>query len=621
AADRSLRLTAARQLLLLAQALEIPPASLLECEVAALSTLIGWIAQFPEPEHGPLWLRAFEAGYQDHLLALLERPPGGGHEQKSPDEEGRPAAQAVFCIDVRCEPLRRHLEAIGHYQTFGFAGFFAASIRYYALGKEHYTEQFPAVMRARNEVREVPRRDHDPGVRKQQARAKLAHAGHTLLHELKENVVTPYVMVESLGWFYGLPLVAKTLWPGLYRRLTAWVRGLVLGSSATTLTVDKHSAADVEAILVAGQRAAIRKALRQQIGIRSARIPAQFIEALRQQALAGDREISGELSRGAAALALTDGSLTAILERIRHEGQLDMRTVSRQKERLTRTGFTLEEQVVTVETALRMMGFVRNFARLVLLCGHGSKVENNPFESALDCGACGGNSGKPNARLVAMMANDPDVRSQLARKGLEIPADTLFLAGLFDTATDQVELFDLEDVPETHRGDVAALRADLAIASARTGQERYGRLPDTRPRHSPRRGEWYARSGDWSQVRPEWGLSANTAFIIGPRSLTRGLDLSGRVFLQSYDPQDDPGGRWLEVIMTGAQLVAHWIAMEHYFSAVDNEVYGASSKVYHNVVGRVGVMSGPWSDLRLGLARQTVMSGPKAYHEPMRLLT
>ncbi|MFM8552427.1 MAG: putative inorganic carbon transporter subunit DabA, partial [Nitrospiraceae bacterium] len=40
-----------------------------------------------------------------------------------------------------------------------------------------------------------------------------------------------------------------------------------------------------------------------------------------------------------------------------------------------------------------------------------------------------------------------------------------------------------------------------------------------------------------------------------------------------------------------------------------------------NVVGRFGIMSGPWSDLRLGLAWQTVMNGDAPYHEPMRLLT
>ena len=30
--------------------------------------------------------------------------------------------------------------------------------------------------------------------------------------------------------------------------------------------------------------------------------------------------------------------------------------------------------------------------------------------------------------------------------------------------------------------------------------------------------------------------------------------------------------------------------MEHYFSTVDQEVYGSGSKIYHNVVGRLGIM-------------------------------
>ncbi len=79
-------------------------------------------------------------------------------------------------------------------------------------------------------------------------------------------------------------------------------------------------------------------------------------------------------------------------------------------------------------------------------------------------------------------------------------------------------------------------------------------------------------------------------------------------------------GCW-KCCLTAPQVVAQWINMEHYFSAVDNEVYGSGSKIYHNVVGRIGIMSGPWSDLRLGLARQTVMNGDVPYHEPMRLLT
>jgi len=61
--------------------------------------------------------------------------------------------------------------------------------------------------------------------------------------------------------------------------------------------------------------------------------------------------------------------------------------------------------------------------------------------------------------------------------------------------------------------------------------------------------------------------------------------------------------------------------MEHYFSAVDNENYGSGSKVYHNVAGRFGVMTGNLSDLRTGLPAQTVLADGMPYHEPMRLIT
>jgi hypothetical protein len=192
-----------------------------------------------------------------------------------------------------------------------------------------------------------------------------------------------------------------------------------------------------------------------------------------------------------------------------------------------------------------------------------------------------------------------------------------------DTTTDAVQLFDLEDVPSTHRADLARLQEDLKEAGELTRRERCLRLPDVGKSLEGKEAESHVRqrSADWSQVRPEWGLSGNAAFVIARRELTKGLDLGGRVFLHSYDYREDPTSRLLEVLLTAPQVVAQWINMEHYFSTTDNEVYGSGSKIYHNVVGRLGIMSGPWSDLRLGLARQTVMIGEVPYHEPIRLLT
>jgi len=620
--DESRRMSAARRLVALARALEIVPTVLLEGAPKDLAELVKWMENFPESDHGPVWLNAFEAGYHKQLFGMLMRTASTAKTPASHSSQPvRPQSQSVFCIDVRSEPFRRHLESTGANETYGFGGFFAVFIRYRGWGKEHYTEQFPVIMRARNAVREIPRSYLEHVVSKHEARAKLIHAGHTLLHDLKENVVTPYVMVESVGWFYALPIIGKTAVPALYRRFTAWVQRLLVPSVPTSLTVDKLTPADIEEMLVSEQRAIIWKALRDQHGIRGSHISQEFVETLRLQALNGEVGMPPTLGSIAQDL-LSKDEVVAFVETLRKQYRINQRSASSQKERITRTGFTLDEQVLTVETALRMMGLTCNFARVVLFCAHGSTSENNPFESALDCGACGGNEGHPNARVLATMANNPKVRERLAKDGIAIPADTHFLAGQVDTTTDDVRLFDLEDVPPTHRKDVARQLEDLREAAQLTSQERSVRFPEVTAALPLAHARTFVqeRSVDWSQVRPEWGLAGNTTFIIGRRDLTKGLNLAGRVFLHSYDYREDPTNRLLEVIMTGPQVVGQWINMEHYFSAVDNEVYGSGSKIYHNVVGRVGIMSGPWSDLRLGLARQTVMSGETPYHEPMRLL-
>jgi len=613
------RLAAAWRLLTLAWLLEIDPSSLMGTAPEELRLPLDWLDGFPEPEHGPVWLHAFEAGYRS---AIIEKLRPRVSQETAPREAGariktRHQAQAAFCIDVRSESFRRHLEAVGDYDTFGIAGFFTVFIRYRGLGLHHDTDQFPVIMKAKNSVREVIRTYHSQLLSHHEIGSTLLHAGHALLHDLKENVVTPYVAVESIGWFYGLPFIGKTVFTAWYQAWAARLRRIFVPTVATTVTVDKLTREDVDEMLAAEQRSIIRQALQTQFGDRHLNLSLERLEFLRKKALEEPME-TRQPPKG----SLTSAEEAAFIADLRTKYRINPADAFARMERITRIGFTLNEQLFTVETALRLIGLTRNFARLVLLCGHGSTSDNNPFEAALDCGACGGQTGKPNARVLASMANRPLVRDALAKNGLVIPQDTYFVAGQHDTTTDQVALFDLEDIPHTHLKDLLRLSRDLEEAGRRNSRERCRRFPEIGVDLSRAKAvrQTLRRSGDWSEVRPEWGLSGNSAFLIGRRELSRGLDLDGRTFLHSYDYRGDATGRLLEIIMTGPQIVGQWINMEHYFSTVDPEVYGSGSKIYHNVVGRFGVMSGPQSDLRTGLAWQTVMAGAKPYHEPMRLL-
>ena len=77
---------------------------------------------------------------------------------------------------------------------------------------------------------------------------------------------------------------------------------------------------------------------------------------------------------------------------------------------------------------LHAMGLDRGVARLVLLVGHGSQSANNAQAAALDCGACCGQTGEVNARLLARLLNEPEVQAGLRERGIPMPAGVAFVA-------------------------------------------------------------------------------------------------------------------------------------------------------------------------------------------------
>jgi uncharacterized protein YbcC (UPF0753/DUF2309 family) len=285
-------------------------------------------------------------------------------------------------------------------------------------------------------------------------------------------------------------------------------------------------------------------------------------------------------------------------------------------------GDALVQQADLAEKLLKAMGLRDGFARIVLLAGHGSQSANNPHAAGLDCGACCGQTGEVNARALAGLLNHKGVRNLLVMRGTPIPHDTLFVAGLHNTTTDEVVLFDTGTAPASHQQDLATLRDWLSLAGDRARRERAPALGMAHLAAQPQalRDALTSRSNDWAQTRPEWGLANNAAFIAAPRVRTLGINLQGRSFLHDYQWTQDADNSVLELIMTAPIVVAHWINMQYYASTVDNGRYGSGNKVLHNVVGgHIGVFEGNGGDLRIGLPMQSLHDGREWMHTPLRL--
>ncbi|MFM2017088.1 MAG: hypothetical protein RL007_744 [Bacteroidota bacterium] len=280
-------------------------------------------------------------------------------------------------------------------------------------------------------------------------------------------------------------------------------------------------------------------------------------------------------------------------------------------------GFTVQEMTTRAETMLRGMGLIANFAPLVYIVAHGSSSANNPHHSAHDCGACSGRPGSVNARVMATMLNHPDVRKNLATAGIVIPDSIQFLGGMHDTAADKMEFYD-ENILNAenkilHKRNIDSFEQALDL-NAKERSRRFASI-NTKQNLKNIRKAIFDRSASLFEPRPELGHGTNTLCVVGRRSLTRGIFLDRRAFLNSYDYTTDPEGKFLAGVMRPLGPVCGGINLEYYFSRIDNLRLGAGTKLPHNVNGLIGVTNSADGDLRPGLPVQMI-----EVHDPCRLM-
>ncbi len=280
-------------------------------------------------------------------------------------------------------------------------------------------------------------------------------------------------------------------------------------------------------------------------------------------------------------------------------------------------GFTIDEMANRLEGVLKSIGLVKDFAPIVYVIGHGSSSVNNPHYTAYDCGACSGRAGSVNSRVLSFMANHIEVRKILETRGIIIPDGTQFIGGLHDTTRDEIVFYDENSLSSINleRHTQNEVIFDKALDS--NSKERSRRFVSINTKESAEKihERIRVRSVSLFEPRPELNHATNALCIIGRRALTKNIFLDRRCFLNSFDYEVDPEGKFLVNILKAAAPVCGGINLEYFFSRVDNQKLGAGTKLPHNVMGLFGVANGIDGDLRPGLPSQMI-----EVHDPVRLM-
>jgi uncharacterized protein YbcC (UPF0753/DUF2309 family) len=150
-----------------------------------------------------LWQRAREIAYQRSLADQLIDAP-------QTEIASTPAVQAAFCIDVRSEVFRRHLEYQSPtIQTLGFAGFFGLPISYTPLGTQATRPQLPGLLAPRFNVTDSA---GDTALDARISRDRAHRLQGMQRWRVFQSVPTSaFTLVESLGPGYLGKLIKRSL--------------------------------------------------------------------------------------------------------------------------------------------------------------------------------------------------------------------------------------------------------------------------------------------------------------------------------------------------------------------------------------------------------------------------
>jgi uncharacterized protein YbcC (UPF0753/DUF2309 family) len=148
-----------------------------------------------------LWQHAYELSYQQPLYQRLleEKKRCQAETMLGQHSENQTLAQWVFCIDVRSEGLRRYLEQIGQYETFGVAGFFGFAHQLYDETHAKLTFQCPALIKPDRLVHLI----HSRNRWSRQVEKSVVKS----MQKSRKSFLSAFALYEIVGFWCALALV------------------------------------------------------------------------------------------------------------------------------------------------------------------------------------------------------------------------------------------------------------------------------------------------------------------------------------------------------------------------------------------------------------------------------
>lgn len=160
-----------------------------------------------------IWLVAWESSWQKKLAGRLQENLMS--LKSTPKQRKSTLAQMVFCIDTRSELIRRHIEAKGHYETFGYAGFFGIATDYCDPVSGLTRKSCPPILASAYTITESALTEKSAVLAQYQQRKNYQGFINFLNQRLKNMLPSAFGYVEGTGLFYGFSLIRRTFFPAV----------------------------------------------------------------------------------------------------------------------------------------------------------------------------------------------------------------------------------------------------------------------------------------------------------------------------------------------------------------------------------------------------------------------